>query len=179
LRNFLFGPPGAGGLDLASLNIQRGRDHGLPDYNTVRAAYGLPVNSFAEITSDVDLQNELRALYGGNIDDIDLWVGALAEDHVPSTSVGELLATGIADQFKRLREGDRFWYRNDPDFSDSDIAQLESTRLSDIIMLNTGVIAMQADVMFVPEPATWMLLVVGVGVALLRRGFDRSNSATA
>jgi hypothetical protein len=164
LRNFLFGPPGAGGLDLASLNIQRGRDHGLPDYNSVRTAHGLPVNSFAEITSDVNLQNELRALYGESIDDIDLWVGALAEDHMPGTSVGELLATGIADQFTRLRDGDRFWYRNDPDFSASDIAVLESTKLSDIIMRNTGVIAMQADVMFVPEPGTWMLLLVGVAL---------------
>ena len=152
LRNFLFGPPGAGGLDLAALNIQRGRDHGLPDYNSVRAAYGLPAKSFAEITTDVDVQNELSAMYDGDINEVDLWVGVLAEDHLPGTSVGELLATGIADQFTRLRDGDRFWYRNDPEFSDSDILLLESTMLSDIIMRNTGVTAMQADVMFVPEP---------------------------
>jgi hypothetical protein len=48
VRNFLFDPPGAGGLDLASLNIQRGRDPGLPDNNTLREAFGLPrVTSFA------------------------------------------------------------------------------------------------------------------------------------
>lgn len=52
LRNFLFGAPGDGGLDLASLNIQRGRDHGLPDYNSMRVAMGLPaVLSFGDISS--------------------------------------------------------------------------------------------------------------------------------
>ena len=81
LRNFLFGEPGQGGLDLASLNIQRGRDHGLADYNSVREAYGLArVTSFDQISSDPDVQQTLESLYG-TVDNIDLWVGALSEDH--------------------------------------------------------------------------------------------------
>src|SRR5205085_257967 len=109
LRNFLFGEPGQGGLDLASLNIQRGRDHGLADYNATRQAYGLPkVTSFSQISSDPNVQQTLKTLYG-SVDNIDLWVGVLAEDHAPGSSVGQLGKTIIADQFQRLRDGDRFW----------------------------------------------------------------------
>src|SRR5207253_5138193 len=90
LQNFLFGPPGAGGFDLASLNIQRGRDHGLADYNTTRLAYVLaPVNSFAQISSDPEVQAKLEQLYG-DVSNIDLWVGGLAEDHVAGASIGPL-----------------------------------------------------------------------------------------
>lgn len=102
VRNFLFGPPGAGGFDLAALNIQRGRDHGLADYNQTRIDIGLePVYDFAGITSDVDLQNQLRDLYG-TVDDIDLWVGGLAEGHVDGTTLGETFHTILVDQFTRL-----------------------------------------------------------------------------
>ena len=63
LRNMLFGPPGAGGLDLASLNIQRGRDHGLADYNATRAALGMPkVTSFSQITSDATRSGAVSAV---------------------------------------------------------------------------------------------------------------------
>lgn len=144
VRNFLFGPPGAGGLDLASLNIQRGRDHGLADYNTVRAAYGLPrVTSFSQITSNVTLQNQLKALYG-NVNNIDLWVGALAEDHVRGSSVGPLVQKVIADQFQRLRDGDRFWFERQ--FSGKQLNEIEHTTLADIIRRNTGITNIQDNV---------------------------------
>ncbi|MCP5536285.1 MAG: hypothetical protein H7A51_08645 [Akkermansiaceae bacterium] len=111
LRNFLFGPPGAGGLDLAALNIQRGRDHGLPSYNETRKALGLrPARDFMEITRDPVTARRLAEAYG-NVNEIDLWVGALCEPHLPGTMVGEMLHHLLRDQFMRLRDGDRFWYQ--------------------------------------------------------------------
>ncbi len=111
VRNFLFGPPGAGGFDLASLNIQRGRDHGLPGYNQVRIDYGLePAGSFADVHPDPVVQANLAAAYE-TVDDVEVWVGGLAEPHVPGAMVGETFRAILADQFERLRDGDRFWYR--------------------------------------------------------------------
>ena len=146
VRNFLFGPPGAGGFDLASLNIQRGRDHGLADYNTVRAAYGLPkVTSFSQITSDTVLAGKLQQLYG-NVNNIDAWVGALAEDHVPGTSTGALVRAALIDQFTRLRDGDAFWYQRQ--FSGQTLQALESTTLAKIIARNTDTTNLQSNVLF-------------------------------
>ena len=146
LRNFLFGQPGQGGFDLVSLNIQRGRDHGLADYNSVREAYGLSrVTSFADITSDVELQQTLEELYG-SVDNIDVWVGGLAEDHVAGSSVGPLFQAIITDQFQRLRDGDRLWYQNT--FSGRALEEIEQTTLSDIIQRNTTVSNLQSNVFF-------------------------------
>jgi peroxidase len=135
LQNFLFGAPGAGGFDLASLNVQRGRDHGLSDYNTTRAAYGLPkVTRFDQITSDPTLQAKLKQLYG-NVNNIDLWVGMLAEDHVPGGSVGPLVQRIVAKQFENIRDGDRLWFENQ--YSGLALGALEHTTLEDIIQRNT------------------------------------------
>ncbi|TDR20771.1 peroxidase family protein [Marinicella litoralis] len=137
VRNFLFGAPGAGGFDLASINIQRGRDHGLPSYNEVRAAYGLPLKkSFAEITSDVDKQNALASVYP-SVDDIDLWVGGLSENIEPGALVGQLIRTVLIEQFSALRDGDRFYFENQ--MTRQQVDQIRRTRLSDIIRRNTDI----------------------------------------
>ena len=137
VRNFLFGPPGAGGFDLASLNIQRGRDHGLPRYNEVRVALGLSARaSFTEVSSDPVVQGRLLAAYA-SVNDIDLWVGALAEDHVNGGMVGELLFTVLRKQFEALRDGDRFWY--EIVYPAPVVALLETQTLAGIIRRNTGI----------------------------------------
>lgn len=147
LRNFLFGPPGSGGLDLASLNIQRGRDHGLPDYNTVRREAGLQeAASFAAITADSAVQASLASVYSGP-GDVDPWVGLLAEDHVPGAVVGPTLKRILSRQFVRLRDGDRFFYLNDPDLAQERDA-INATRLAQVIARNTGITTLQPNVFF-------------------------------
>jgi len=139
--------------DLAALNIQRGRDHGLPDYLTCRAAYNLPKKTeFSQISRNSDTADRLEKAYG-DIGLIDPWIGAISEDHVWhvagrvvqkrqrgafQAAVGELVFAVLKDQFERLRDGDRFWYENDPAFDSRMISQLKRTRLSTIIARNTG-----------------------------------------
>ncbi len=144
VRNFLFGPPGSGGFDLVSLNIQRGRDHGLADYNSAREAFGLPrVTDWSDITGDVEIQGKLQDLFG-SVDNIDVWVGGLAEDPASGSMVGELFQTVIADQFTRIRDGDSFWYENR--FTGDELDYLNTVTLADIVRENTGIEHLQNDV---------------------------------
>lgn len=152
VRNFLFGHSAEHKgelLDLAALNIQRGRDHGIADYNSCRAAFGMtPRTSFAEFSSNSYLVNTLSTLYA-SIDDIDPWVGALAEDHFSGSAVGELIYTALVDQFTRARNGDWYWYENDPQFSVDERRMLHSTTLAAVIERNTGLRNLPANVFIV------------------------------
>ena len=148
VRNILFGAPGsgAGGQDLFALDVERGRDVGLPTLNETRIAYGLrPYTSFAQITSDKTVQAELQSLYG-TVDNVELFVGGLAENHAAGSSVGSTFGAIIADQFESVRDGDRLWYQNI--FSGSDLRKIQNTTLGDLISANTGITNLQNDVFF-------------------------------
>ena len=96
------------GLDLAALNIQRGRDHGLPGYNKYRQMCGLleaaDFTHFAEIPFEFRIK--LRKVYR-NPNDIDLFTGLLMEEKLPSAIVGPTLACLLGKQFRNIRQCDR------------------------------------------------------------------------
>ncbi|MEO0983705.1 MAG: peroxidase family protein [Pseudomonadota bacterium] len=152
LRNFLFGQPGSGGLDLASLNIQRGRDHGVPSYNDTRVALGLPrAASFNDITSDAAMAQALFDTYF-DVDEVDLWVGGLAEDPVAEegSQLGPLFRAILAKQFTDLRDGDRFWYEND--LTPEELDRVGNMTLARVIRANTDIgPELQSNVFLTPN----------------------------
>ncbi len=151
IRNFLFGPPGAGGLDLLSINIARGRERGLPDYNTIRQDLQLTAHpDFTSLTSNTTLSTALFNVYG-DINTVDPWIGFMSEDHQANSIIGEGLGAILKLQFGFIRDGDRFYYENDPAFSASEINALKNTKLSEIILRNTEIELLQDNV-FIAVP---------------------------
>ena len=131
-----------GSFDLATLNIQRGRDHGIPPY----MVYKKWATRFCGETSD--FRNELtyiRLLQTyGSLDTVDLWVGGLAEEPVPGGLVGATFACIFANTFGALRNGDRFYFENvrsdsNPDafFTATQRNEIRKSSLSHIICDNS------------------------------------------
>ncbi|GLV42469.1 Dual oxidase [Carabus blaptoides fortunei] len=138
LRGNVFGPLEFPRRDLMAINIQRGRDHGLPDYNTARKAFGLPkvTNESHFINVEDDIKTKLVQMHNGNWDIIDTWVGGILET---GDNPGELFSTIIKDQFRRIRDGDRFWFENKANglFTDDEILRIKDLKVYDIIMAVT------------------------------------------
>jgi hypothetical protein len=190
-----------GVVDLGAIDIQRGRDHGLPTYNDMRRAYGLsPKRSFEDVTGEstdsfprdrlIDARNaindpnildfvqlrgadgnvlpadteeavvgirrttlaaRLKAVYG-DVDKMDAFVGVVSEKHVRGTEFGELQLAIWTKQFQAARDGDRFFYQNDPVLRsiEQNYRITYQHRLGDIIRMNTGM-RLQANVFKVVE----------------------------
>ena len=195
-----------GVVDLGAIDVQRGRDHGMPSYNQMRNAYGLPSKtSFTSITGEstdsfpadpllnpgneindpnsldiialfdingnpttVEADNatrivrrttlaaRLRAVYG-SVSNLDAFTGMVAERHVSGSELGELQLAFWRDQFRRLRDADRFFYLNDPlqSFIRQNFGIDHRRTLAQIIAANTDIPLsdMQANVFRVATTA--------------------------
>jgi hypothetical protein len=192
-----------GVVDLGAIDLQRGRDHGMPLYNQMRNAYGLASKtSFTAITGEstesfpsdplltpgneindpncldilaafdingnpttVDADNatrvvrrctlaaRLKAIYG-SVSTVDAFVGMMAEKHVTGSELGELQLAIWKDQFGAARDGDRFFYLNDPlqSFIRNNFGIDSRKTLAQVVALNTDVPASQlpANVFRIP-----------------------------
>ncbi|KAG8178616.1 hypothetical protein JTE90_014207 [Oedothorax gibbosus] len=132
------------GLDLTSININRGRDHGIPGYTSLLAHCGGPLDASWE-----DLENlfqeglvpAFREVYEHPAD-IDLFSGGLAERHVPGGLVGPTFACVLATQFHTLKYGDRFYFEHKRQAGSFSRAQLQAIRamtLTHVICRNTKI----------------------------------------
>ncbi|XP_023048415.1 thyroid peroxidase isoform X2 [Piliocolobus tephrosceles] len=135
-------------LDLASINLQRGRDHGLPGYNEWREFCGLPrLESPADLSTAIasrSVADKILDLYK-HPDNIDVWLGGLAENFLPRARTGPLFACLIGKQMKALRDGDWFWWENSHVFTDAQRHELEKHSLSRVICDNTGLTRVPVD----------------------------------
>ncbi|XP_077298120.1 dual oxidase [Arctopsyche grandis] len=144
VRDKLFGPMEFTRRDLGALNIMRGRDNGLPDYNTARTYFKLPKRkTWEEINpklfeSNPDLLKMITTAYNDNIDDIDVYIGGMLESY---GSPGELFTAVILEQFKRIRDADRFWFENADNgiFTLEEIDEIRKITLWDVIVNSTGI----------------------------------------
>lgn len=86
------------------------------------------------------LAARLKAIYG-SVDRLDAFVGMLAEAHAPGSELGPLQRAIWARQFQALRDGDRFFYRNDPSLENIEreygVAFLDT--LAEVIVANSDV----------------------------------------
>ncbi|KAF7645831.1 hypothetical protein LDENG_00197590 [Lucifuga dentata] len=155
LTERLFSMAHAVALDLAAMNIQRGRDHGIPPYNDYRTFCNLTsAQTFDDLRNEIknpNIREKLRRLYGTPLN-VDLFPALMAEDLVPGSRLGPTLMCLLASQFKRLRDGDRFWYENPGVFTPAQLTQLKQASLTRALCDNgDNITRIQQDVFSVAE----------------------------
>ena len=159
IRDIPFNCPVAGGTDVATFDLHRARENGLPPYLVLRNVYtnqppiygceqcpystsNDPIGCFNLITSNTSLAANLQSLYG-KVSAIDAMVGLIAEN-------GAVTLTAIlTDSFGRSRNGDRFWFENShqPEpFTSQQLNTIKSTTMRTIFLRNFNFAGMESQI---------------------------------
>ncbi len=155
--------PGRSKIDLATIDIVRDRERGVPRYNEFRRHLNLqPLTSINQINPDPKIQKQLNRVYGGDIEKVDLFVGTLAEAQRPEWfGFGETLFQTFVLMASRRLQADRF-YTNDytPEvYTPEGLEWIENNTMKSVLLRhypelqNTGLD--EVDNAFTPWNTTW------------------------
>ena len=132
------------GLDLASLNLQRGRDHGLSPYLIYKNFCFEKFGIASDFENDLTLVRFLK-LYG-SLDTAELWLSGMAETRLPNGLLGATFACIFALNFKGVREGDRFFWLKPGVFTSRQRRSISRDSISRVICDNSdGIDFIQPD----------------------------------
>ena len=103
--------------DLASLNIHRGREHGLPGFCSYYRKFQAPGfncksgwdTKYTGIPTY--LWTKMQEVYD-HPSDIDLFTGGISQENEEQSQLGKVFQGMIRDQFKRTMQGDRFFFNH-------------------------------------------------------------------
>lgn len=150
VKDFLFFNPRTEGvrmpsvLDLSAININRGRDHGVPGYvYYLEYCTGNEIKSWKDLTQFIPEERvgQLKSVYR-HYRDIDLFVGGLSETESLGSILGPTFACLNGIQFHHWKYGDRFYFEHGGEAGSFTLEQLnnirQTTSLSNI-MCKTGV----------------------------------------
>jgi len=125
-------------FDLISINIMRGRDHGIPSYTKFREFCGLqPVKTWTDLNRFIpnDAVGIMRQFYKF-VEDIDLFVAGVSEFKEENSQLGPTLSCILGLQFQHLKFGDRFWYETSDfpaNFTPGQLAEIRRITLSQFL----------------------------------------------
>lgn len=134
-----------GGDDLGARNIQRGRDHGINNYNSFRQFCGLKPITFDDyilLDHDFETSEKLRSIYR-YADDIDLYVGGLSELPRGGSLLGPTFTCLMIKQFRSIRISDRFWYERENVFTEDQLNSIKTMTLAKLVCENYGLETVQ------------------------------------
>lgn len=172
LRSIGFGA----NVDVVVQNQMRAADNGIPDYNTIRKLWygGKTANIYKDkdcktsnefsdaedtlecwkvFTKNTTAAIRLKELYG-KVNKLNFYTSVVGEEPTKSV-VGQTSARIIADQFRRSRDGDRWWFENEDNglFTRAEIRKIKrETTIQDLIMRNFPNANVPEKAFYVPKP---------------------------
>jgi hypothetical protein len=124
-------------VDLAAIDILRNRERGVPPYNLFRTRFHLrPAASFEDLTDNPQWAREMRELYEGDINRVDLSVGLFAEPFPEGFAFSDTAFRVFILMATRRLKSDRFFtvdYRPEV-YTPTGMRWVEGNTLADVLV---------------------------------------------